>query len=249
MPITVQVLKNLCPYGKSGLIDEVVDNFNKLAPNFSVTSDLRVCHFFAQAAVETDWFKTLQEYASGAEYEGRSDLGNVNPGDGVRYKGRGIFQTTGRYNYSDTGKKMGIDLLSDPQKLLEPKNAVLSALIYWRDHKIESMADADDVYAVTRAINGGYNGINERRRALDVLKATLNKKFISAGSSLADVERVQIMLKVLGYKVGVADGVYGPATSQAVRLFQSDNSLPQTGLVEDTTLAQIEKKFNEKKKE
>ena len=66
---------------------------------------------------------------------------------------------------------------------------------------------------------------------------------------MADVEHVQIMLKVLGYKVGVVDGVYGPATSQAVRLFQSDNSLPQTGLVEDNTLAQIEKKFNEKKKE
>lgn len=247
--ITEHVLKNLCPYAKKDLVKAVVDNFNLLASSYDINSDLRVCHFFAQASVETDWFKTLEEYASGREYEWRSDLGNTQPGDGVKYKGRGIFQTTGRSNYEMTGKKMGLDLINKPELLLEPRNAVISALIYWQSRKMNALADADDIYAATRAVNGGYNGLNERKKALDILKSTIGGVFIGASSSVAEVENVQIMLKLLGYKVGVIDGLYGPATAAAIRLFQSDNSLRQTGVVDDVALKILEQKTNEKKKE
>lgn len=247
MLITESVLRNLCPYAKSDLLKAVVDNFNQLAPQFGVTSDLRVCHFFAQAAVETDWFKTLQEYASGDEYEGRKDLGNTQPGDGHRYKGRGIFQTTGRSNYDMTGKKMGLDLINNPQLLLEPRNAVLSALIYWQSRGMNAIADRDDIDAATKAVNGGYNGYDDRVRALGVLKSTIGQSFVGPSSGLADVENVQIMLKILGYKVGVIDGLYGPATTAAVKKFQLDNGLSQTGVANDATLKLLQKKTDGKK--
>jgi putative chitinase len=249
MLISEHVLHNLCPYAKPEILKGVVESFEKLAPQFGVTTDLRICHFFAQAAVETDWFKTLQEYASGRDYEGRTDLGNTQPGDGVKYKGRGIFQTTGRANYTATGVKMSLDLVNHPELLLEPKNAVISALIYWQSRKMNALADTDDIYACTRAVNGGYNGLNERKRALEVLKSTIGGTFVGPNSSIAEVENVQIMLKILGYRVGVVDGLYGPATAAAVKMFQGDNGLRQTGFVEDSTLKLLEQKTNEKKKE
>lgn len=247
--ITEHVLRNLCPYAKPDLLKAVVDNFNQLAPSYDITSDLRVCHFFAQAAVETAWFDTLQEYASGREYEGRLDLGNTQAGDGVKYKGRGIFQVTGRANYGTIGAKMGLDLINHPELLLEPRNAVISALIYWQSRKMNALADADDINGATRAVNGGYNGLSERKRALDVLKATIGGVFIGPNSSLAELENVQIMLKLLDYRVGVVDGLYGPATAAAIRTFQSDNGLRQTGVIDSTALKILEQKTNEKKKD
>lgn len=247
--ITENVLRNLCPYAKKDLLRDVVYNFNFLAGQYDVTSDLRVCHFFAQAAVETAWFDTLQEYASGREYEGRLDLGNTQAGDGVKYKGRGIFQVTGRANYGTIGTRMGLDLINRPELLLEPRNAVVSALIYWQSRRMNPLADADDIYATTRAVNGGYNGLNERKRALDILKSTIGGVFIGPNSSVAEVENVQIMLKLLGYRVGIVDGLYGPATAAAIRTFQGDNGLRQTGVIDNAALKLLEQKTNEKKKE
>ena len=250
MLITEQVLRNLCPYAKPDLLRDVVKYFNELAPQFGVDTKLRICHFFAQASVETDWFKTLQEYASGREYEGRLDLGNTQQGDGVKYKGRGIFQTTGRANYTATGKKMNMDLVNKPELLLDPRNAVWSALIYWQSRNMNAIADRDDIDAASRAVNGGYNGYSERCRALALLKSTIDGGvFIGAGSPKPDVEHVQLLLKLLGYKVGMIDGLYGPATAAAIRTFQSDVGLTQTGTVDKMTLDLLEKKTNENKKE
>jgi len=247
--ITEQILKNLCPYAKPNILKDIVNNFNELAPapQFDVTTDLRVCHFFAQAAVETDWFKTLQEYASGDQYENRKDLGNTQPGDGRRYKGRGIFQTTGRYNYDAAGKKMGLDLINNPQLLLEPRNAVLSALYYWQGRNMNAIADRDNIDEASRAVNGGYNGYEHRVQALNILKSTIGQTFIGPSSPAADVEKVQIMLKLLGYKVIAVDGLYGPATTAAVKKFQLDNDLLQTGVADEATLKLLEKKINGKK--
>lgn len=245
--ITESVLRNLCPYSKPDLLKAVVVNFNELAPKFGVTTDLRICHFFAQAVVETDWFRTLEEYASGDAYEGRRDLGNIQPGDGRRYKGRGIFQTTGRANYKMTGEKMSIDLLSKPELLLDPRNAVLSALIYWQSRNMNAIADRDDIDAASRAVNGGYNGYEYRVQALNTLKSTIGQNFIGPSSPIVDVQRVQTMLKTLGYKVGVIDGLYGPATTAAVKRFQIDSGLTQTGVANDATLKLLQSKTGQKK--
>lgn len=125
----------------------------------------RVSHFLAQAAHETAHFKTLVEYADGVAYEGRHDLGNTEPGDGPRYKGRGIFQLTGRANYRDIGRRIGVDLEADPGRAAEPEISLKTAAAYWTARGINPLADGDhpeDVQNVTRAINGGLNGFDDR---------------------------------------------------------------------------------------
>jgi putative chitinase len=125
----------------------------------------------AQIAHESAGFATLVEYASGKAYEGRKDLGNTQPGDGVRYKGRGVIQLTGRANYRALGDYLGINLEAQPDLAAMPYVAYQVAAHYWLDRNINADADRDDLEAVTRAINGGTNGIKSRAALLAKAKA------------------------------------------------------------------------------
>jgi len=120
--------------------------------------------FMAQCAHECDGFNTMEEYASGAAYEGRSDLGNTQPGDGKRYKGRGYIQITGRANYRNIGRAIGVDLENNPLKALEPAVAAKVALNYWNTRVKTRIATYCDTTGVTRVINGGTNGLSDRER-------------------------------------------------------------------------------------
>ena len=177
----------------SPLMPSLADSFNKLWPAYDINTLHEYCHFLAQAAHETDHFQTLREYASGHVYEGRRDLGNTRAGDGVRFKGRGIFQTTGRANYLQLGISKGRrDLFINTPALLEqPQYAVWSACEYWKArgfNDIANHADSDilkkkyhgniihvsPVEFISISINGGYNGMDERKKfyakALRVLR-------------------------------------------------------------------------------
>jgi putative chitinase len=107
---------------------------NKLCPAYEIDTPQEFAHFLAQACHETDHFKTLREYASGKAYEGRKDLGNTQPGDGPRFRGRGIFQTTGRANYLQLGVKKGKRdmFINAPELLEQAEYAVWSACEYWK---------------------------------------------------------------------------------------------------------------------
>jgi putative chitinase len=144
---------------------------------YDVDNYLRVCHFLAQAAHESASFRTLEEYASGEAYEGRKDLGNTHKGDGIRYKGRGIFQLTGRANYAKIGKVIGIDLENNPELAEFPEVSVLTALEYWKSRSLNALADKDDVEGITRKINGGLNGFEDRKKYLSKIKSILPKNF------------------------------------------------------------------------
>lgn len=128
----------------------------------------RIAHFIAQMAWESDGFHTLTEYASGKAYEGRKDLGNTVPGDGPRYKGRGLIQLTGRYNYRKYGKALGIDLERNPD--LAVQYALQIALKYWNDKGLNFLADKDDIRGITKAINGGYNGLEGREHYYNLVR-------------------------------------------------------------------------------
>jgi putative chitinase len=146
-------------------------------PVYQINTPLRIAHFLGQAAHESGGFRWMQEIwgptPAQRRYDGREDLGNTQPGDGRRYAGRGVFQLTGRANYRTVGARLGLDLESSPELAAEPAISLLIACDYWRSRKINPMADADDITRVTRAINGGINGIEDRmlklRRAKEVL--------------------------------------------------------------------------------
>lgn len=136
-----------------------------LAPAFkryAITTTKRAAAAVAQMAHESDGFRTTTEYASGAEYEGRRDLGNVVPGDGERFKGRGYIQVTGRANYTALSKALGHDFVAHPTDLALPKWAALASAEWWAAHGCNELADAGDFVALTRRINGGTNGLASR---------------------------------------------------------------------------------------
>lgn len=136
-----------------------------------ITTPRRQAAFLAQAGHETGSFRWLVEIwgPTGAQsrYDGRVDLGNTEPGDGYRYRGRGIFHLTGRATYRAAGFE------DEPNRVSEPEHAVWTAGWYWRSHDLEHPADRMDLQEITRRINGGTNGYTDRCvryvRALSVI--------------------------------------------------------------------------------
>lgn len=162
MNITLQQIHFIAPYCNATIVNGITPFLNIYLPDYEINTELRVAHFLGQCAEESDQFKTLTEYASGKEYEGRTDLGNVNPGDGVRYKGRGILQITGRANYRSMGADLYLDLENHPEMAAEYETAVRTACQYWENHDLNDLADQDNILAITRRINGGTNGLTMR---------------------------------------------------------------------------------------
>ena len=140
---------------------------------FGINTPLRQASFLAQLAHESGQLLYVRELASGAAYEGRTDLGNTQPGDGVRFRGRGLIQVTGRANYAACGKALGLDLLGKPALLEQTCNACRSAGWFWQSHGLNALADAGDQVAVTRRINGGTNGLAERLAYFKVAQRVL----------------------------------------------------------------------------
>lgn len=123
---------------------------------------LRLAHFMGQCAHESGGFRYMEEIASGAAYEGRADLGNTQPGDGKRYKGRGPIQLTGRANYRRVGRLIGIDLEAHPEIVSHPSVGLLVGCVFWSEAGLNALADTDDLNRITRRINGGTNGLQDR---------------------------------------------------------------------------------------
>lgn len=141
---------------------------------FNINTRLREAHALAQLLHESGGFQFKRELASGRAYEGRRDLGNTHPGDGVRYKGRGWIQVTGRSNYARFGAKLGLDLVNHPELAETDENAARIACAYWDSRGLNAFADKDDLLTITRRINGGTNGLADRRAQLSLAKQVLS---------------------------------------------------------------------------
>jgi hypothetical protein len=131
----------------------------------------------ATVAVETGRFSPIRERGGPAyftkNYEGRADLGNTQAGDGAKFFGRGYIQITGRSNYTNYGRAIGVDLCADPDLALDPERAAEILAIYFRDHKIPALADAGKWEAVRRRVNGGLNGWDRFSAYVDGLSKIL----------------------------------------------------------------------------
>jgi len=163
-------------------IQAMMPGINETCDRFQINTPLRIAHFFGQILHESGGFRWLREIWGPTDaqrrYEPQSrlarDLGNEHPGDGKRYMGRGVIQLTGRYNYKQFSDAMGMDFVSNPDLVASPQYAVLVGGWYWDTRKINSAADQDDLTRVTRLVNGGKNGLADRRRYLDRAKKVLN---------------------------------------------------------------------------
>lgn len=159
-------LKKCMPYASLLNCSKYAQPLTDAAEEFGIETDLQAAYFLAQIAHESGSLQYVREIATGGAYEGRADLGNTEPGDGIRYKGRGLIQITGRHNYDACGKALGIDCLGNPELLEAPEAASRSAGWFWKTHNLNASADADDIRTNTRILNGGFNGIQDRMQRL-----------------------------------------------------------------------------------
>jgi putative chitinase len=175
MIIRPDQLNKLFPRAKPGVVQALAYG-DATFKKFEIDTLKRIRHFLAQMAHESVGFRYLYELGGKSyfrRYEGRKDLGNTQPGDGYKYRGRGIIQLTGRYNYDLYGKKLGIDLLNNPKLAARPDVALQVACQYWKDKNLNAYADRGDIRTITKRINGGYNGFKDRIRWLNKIKKVI----------------------------------------------------------------------------
>ncbi len=192
MILTAEQLKAIVPSIKQTAVDTFLPWLQKLLPQYGIDTPQRVGGFIAQVALESANFSAVREFASGKEYEGRADLGNTSEGDGVKFKGRGLIQVTGKGNYKWCSRDLFGDdrLLATPDLLTTPQYAVQSACWYWKVPKpMNAICDHPEDWThvwphnnktyskiewMTLLINGGENGLTERTENYQRARQVLN---------------------------------------------------------------------------
>lgn len=221
-------------------IADGIEAHNDLLAKYGIDTPLRIAHFMAQLAHESDGFQTAREYHDGSNYEDRADLGNTHPGDGRRYRGRGLIQLTGRDNYRRAGEALGRNLVGHPEMVEQFPVALEVSCWFWSSNNINLHADRDDVVAVTKTINGGHNGLNDRRRRLKIAKRIWGDEDRPPATLRRGDEGEDV--RVLQATIGVepVDGIFGPATEAAVKAWQSARDLEPDGVVGPLTWQAID---------
>ena len=177
-----------------------------------------------------------------------SKLGNVHPGDGWRFRGRGLKQLTGRDNYTRFAKDYDLTAEEAAVWVETKEGALASALWFWNTNKLNAIADTGNVAALTKKINGGDIGLADRQARYAKAMAALGGKIdtpapvgspsasggtLRRGSSGDDVKKMQAKLGL------TADGDFGPGTEAALRKWQADNGLTADGVAGPKTLAKL----------
>ncbi len=175
--ITREQLKKSMPHATEANIDKFLSPLNQAMFKYAITANnKRIAAFLAQVCHESGSLRYVEEIATGDAYEDRKDLGNIEPGDGKRFKGRGLIQITGRTNYRLVGTALGFDFISEPEKLELPGAASMSAAWFWKVHALNELADIDTIESfkkITKAINGGYNGWQDRLKNWAICRGAL----------------------------------------------------------------------------
>lgn len=159
-------VRHVAPHLTKAQAKAVADALGPAFKQFGITTRQRAVFAVAQMAHESAGFRTTTEFASGAAYEGRRDLGNVVPGDGVRFKGRGYIQITGRSNYVAVSEALGHNFVARPTDLAKPKWAAKASCWWWRNAGCNAFCDRGDFIGLTKRINGGLNGLADRQMYL-----------------------------------------------------------------------------------
>lgn len=198
--------------------------------------------------------RDAKEYARKPEkianvvYGNRMGNGDEDSGDGWQFKGRGYIQLTGRNNYTSFAESVDMDLDECIDYLKTPKGALESALWFWDTNKLNKYCDKHDVKGMTKRVNGGYNGLEDREekweKVLDLLggasaepveeKPVRNTDVVlRMGSTGSDVVAMQEALGLVG------DGKFGPNTKRVVKQFQMNNGLTADGIAGPSTLRKL----------
>ena len=163
--VTKEQLAHIWNCGANLIQDAEVDEMNYGLNFFQINTTARIRHFLAQISHESGGGRYKEELASGADYEGRSDLGNNQPGDGKKFKGAGYIQMTGRANYQAFANYIKDPKVMDGVTYVANKYPMTSAGFWWHNNKMNALCDSNPtVDQVTLRVNGGYNGLDDRKR-------------------------------------------------------------------------------------
>lgn len=173
MKLTIEQLQSIMPNLPLTSATLYIQPLNEAMVEFEINTPLRISAFLAQLAHESGELHYWEEIATGQAYEGRVDLGNINVGDGRRYKGRGPIQLTGRANYIKAGKALNLDLEQHPEQAALSHVGFRTAGWYWYWKQLNKLADLGDFDTITKKINGGFNGKAQRDRYYVDIKKVL----------------------------------------------------------------------------
>jgi CshA-type fibril repeat protein len=288
MRIGEENLRRFAPKGKAGYVNAILQGEQYLAEYGLNNNPRRLCHFLAQIAHESGGFtidresmnyttarrimqvwpsrfptvEFAQQFLNNEEklanqvYQGR--LGNTQPGDGFRYRGRGLIQITGRGAYREFGRKLGVDLEGNPDLACDPEVALKIAIRTWSDTRpsgertTNELADANKIEAITKRINGGYNGLDDRKARFHsawsiwsdgAASVVEDQDVLERGDSGPRVDKMQRLLVRAGFLPAdeTIDGRFGGNTQQSLMRFQLANKLNVNGVVDAATWAALEK--------
>lgn len=166
MSISLSQLQTVFTANKSGCA-KYIDAINSACEKYNITSPLRIAAFIAQIGHESCQLFYVREIWGPTKaqlgYEGRADLGNTCRGDGKWFMGRGFIQITGRANYTQLAADLGIDCVNHPELLEQPQYAAMSAGWFWDQKGLNALADQKQFITITKRINGGTNGLEDRQ--------------------------------------------------------------------------------------
>ena len=163
--ITKKQLSRIWDVSETTISDRIINDLNACLVRFQINTSVRIRHFISQISHESGGGKWMKELASGDDYEGRKDLGNTQPGDGRKYKGAGFIQLTGRANYSDFSKYMNDPKVMDGVDYVALNYPATSGGFWWHNNNMNALCDKNpSVEEVTRKVNGGYRGLEDRKK-------------------------------------------------------------------------------------
>jgi putative chitinase len=188
-------------------------------------------------------------------------LGNTQPGDGYRYRGRGFMQITGRDAYQDASNRSGVDFVANPDIVVQPFYALMTAAAFWDKKNLNPYADQNNIEQLTKRINGAYNGLADRKSQFATAQRLWGGSATAAGRSLGpssgsfggerprleygdlkpEVLEAKKLLVSSGYSGFVMDEVFSRSMHMAVVRFKLDHSLPGDGIIDEETWGVLER--------
>lgn len=209
--------------------------------------------YFKRAGRDANEYARQPEKIANVVYANRMDNGDTDSGDGWRYRGRGPIQLTGKANYTAFSKDMDVDAVDNPDLVSDDKEvALMSAIWYWNKNNLNRYADSGDIKTMTKRINGGYIGLEDRIHHWKAALAAMGEMHAETDEHADDEEidvndigllkkgmrgdGVKIMQEALG--IG-ADGIFGPGTERALKAWQAANGLVADGIAGPNTLSKL----------